>query len=624
MFPFEKTCRTCMKSNVSLINLFRPLKIEENCSLNLADVLMLTNTLEVSVEDGLPQNVCEECAKVLQTIYSFRRKAQKAETELKILCVSHMKDEIDFAYKEEVEYTNPYKYLEYSNHNIEARTYICDICNKQFHKHKKFLNHLASHENRKYKCTTCNKSFHKQSSLNKHISKHIEVTDCGNPDELSANAIDIDVKLEDINDLYKCPECNLVFETQSCLLDHMKEHVASSAIYVCDICKKNFYLETVFKHHMEEHSKPQTNPNQCMKCLVNFVSTESLLQHIDICNPNREVKLENYNEYEYLDSDVIFKDKSYLDNLENQEEDKRKKIFKCDNCSKSFSLKTLLRRHMRLHSTSKPFQCTKCSKCYTRQDQLAAHMRIHDGYKPYACPHCSKAFSQLCSLKDHVRTHTGETPFLCSQCGKGFANSSNLRQHLRRHTGVKPFACSLCPKTFSTKGQMKQHIDTHTGVHPYKCSVCGASFTKPNSLKKHKLIHLGVRPFACDTCNMRFTCKDHLTRHKRIHTGERPYRCTHCTRTFTQSNDLNKHVRAHLGQNIYQCTVCQAKFRLMRELKSHYPVHYINDQGESQSEPVKKDKQTDGQITITFNRNVLDKDSLGDITINITPDKITN
>lgn len=76
----------------------------------------------------------------------------------------------------------------------------------------------------------------------------------------------------------------------------------------------------------------------------------------------------------------------------------------------------------------------------------------------------------------------------------------------------------------------------------------------------------------------------------------------------------------------------------MRELRHHYPVHTT-----STGSTAATDKETpvviltgsadenvdnninktasDAHITITFNRNVLEKDGTGDITINISPEK---
>lgn len=89
----------------------------------------------------------------------------------------------------------------------------------------------------------------------------------------------------------------------------------------------------------------------------------------------------------------------------------------------------------------------------------------------------------------------------------------------------------------------------------------------------------------------------------------------------------------------FRCTICHERFRLMRELRHHYPVHNT-----STGSTAATDKETpvvlltgsadenvdnninktasDAHITITFNRNVLENDGTGDITINISPEKI--
>lgn len=78
----------------------------------------------------------------------------------------------------------------------------------------------------------------------------------------------------------------------------------------------------------------------------------------------------------------------------------------------------------------------------------------------------------------------------------------------------------------------------------------------------------------------------------------------------------------------------------MRELRHHYPVHNTStgstaatdtpetpvviltgSANENVDNNINK-TASDAQITITFNRNVLEKDGTGDITINISPEKI--
>ncbi|XP_045773486.1 zinc finger protein 883-like [Maniola jurtina] len=645
MIDFERTCRTCMKtkSEAALTNLFGPVKIERNWSLKLADLVKETITLQITEGDGLPQNLCDECVTNLQNMYTFRSQALNSENALRKLVSqsASIKNETDYSLKHE----NEFEYLEHAyddfifdnqppkeEANNDVSMFICNICNKKFTKRKKFLKHLSNHEDPQITCPICDKQFHRQSTLKRHLNKHCETNSTSNLNnsllENTVTDLGVKVKVENISDQYKCSECNLMLENQKSLLLHSKEHHnidldLEEQVYRCVECSKSYTTEQRLMKHMATH----------------YGNGKSKLD-----SEMLEIKIEGEH-YECPECHVVFeKHRSLASHLKKHKIKvglKSQGTYYCGYCDKRFALKTLLRRHMKLHTEDRPFKCTQCSQCYTRQDQLVMHMSKHDGKKRYVCNLCNKAFTQLCSLKDHKRTHTGETPFLCSQCGKGFSNNSNLRQHLKRHTGLKPFSCNLCPKSFCTKGQMKSHMDTHTGVHPYKCHQCGAAFTKTNSLKKHAMIHLGVKPFACDNCSMRFSSKDHLKRHQRTHTGEKPYRCPHCSRAFTQSNDLVKHVRTHLGQNIYQCTVCQMKFRLMRELKRHYPIHYINGADPTPAQEIESplvilkgcsdqdnieanNIPSDRQITITFNSNVLDKNSIGDITINIEPGKITN
>ena len=52
--------------------------------------------------------------------------------------------------------------------------------------------------------------------------------------------------------------------------------------------------------------------------------------------------------------------------------------------------------------------------------------------KPFPCKFCDKSFSYKSELAIHERIHTKEKPFSCSYCAKSFARVDGCRLHEKR------------------------------------------------------------------------------------------------------------------------------------------------------------------------------------------------
>lgn len=73
-------------------------------------------------------------------------------------------------------------------------------------------------------------------------------------------------------------------------------------------------------------------------------------------------------------------------------DEKMYKIYKCDICSKSFSWKEGLKRHMAIHTGEKLYKCNICQNYFSRKDGLNTPILIHTGEKSNKCNICSKSF----------------------------------------------------------------------------------------------------------------------------------------------------------------------------------------------------------------------------------------
>jgi len=169
------------------------------------------------------------------------------------------------------------------------------------------------------------------------------------------------------------------------------------------------------------------------------------------------------------------------------------------------------------------FQCVHCEYKSLFKEELISHTKKeHLRTLRHKCDLCSKTFSRKNDLSRHLMLHSGERKYVCTFCDSKFIGSGDLHKHVRIHTGEKPYKCDFeeCGKSFTQKGDLNKHVKIHLKIKDHKCFLCGYSCIQGSDLNNHMLTHSNSKPFPCELCFKSFRRVNQLSIHmKRFHTS---------------------------------------------------------------------------------------------------------
>lgn len=314
---------------------------------------------------------------------------------------------------------------------------------------------------------------------------------------------------------FQCKECSKKFKSVYNLRKHVRNHTSEK----CAGCGRGF----LSKSQLAKHVSMCVKPYQCEECDERFIYIGNLSEHMKFHRGEEPCNMKELRLDFGIDKSVGGQRK-YI---------RKKQLFPCSECPKTFYRKSNLHSHLLSHSGIQPYECRDCYKKFNRKTDLSNHKRRCE--KPLMCEVCRQTFIYIGNLTEHMKVH-GQTdlennesmerdkPYVCSLCGIRFVYVSNLAKHLKSKHGDAAMALRDSHETHSGLDTIHEHfkiIKTFSSGEMEKTSKSETFSGKTVSIgqvdmddvQKSKKTHQ----------QMCFTCKKKVNRD-----GEKAFQCDKC------------------------------------------------------------------------------------------------
>lgn len=368
--------------------------------------------------------------------------------------------------------------------------------------------------------------------------------------------------------------------------------------YTCHLCKKKFHTKKILYQHKKMHIKMKIY--KCNVCENSYSDSSALQSHKELDHPNELqlpcVKIE------------IMETPKEVEIQPKEETKTVEKPWKCNRCSRRYSYKESLRRHMKLHRLKKPkkpidvnnpesLYCTLCDRMFESRGSLQCHKGWHSR-------EMNSSESSVSPLKEDspasMEDSSANTPivegkststslslsfdtFGCDICSKRFATQRNLNIHMVYHRKIKSVVVEDTNSKISAPDVNAPVTDPLT----FKCEACAQTFSDFSEFTAHSNLHSNndlstvtadvsveipkVEQLHCKLCNKEYRCKKSLKYHMMGHSGEKPYKCKSCSNQYSNPNALAKHERDRHAPILrpFSCIRCKTSFILKEDLLAH-------------------------------------------------------
>ncbi|XP_063437223.1 uncharacterized protein LOC134718551 [Mytilus trossulus] len=377
------------------------------------------------------------------------------------------------------------------NTHTKEKEYECDICNKVFYKRGNMSKHRMIHfDNKPYKCSTCGKGFKQNSTMRTHEDIH-------NPEHLRKRK-----SKKGVRD-HHCEVCKRSFSSKVTLLNHSRLHTGD--LFTCEVCNREFTYLKQYVIHKRKHTGEITD--KCHICGRGFICAGYLRKHLKMHAGTRKWKCEVCDK-KFTQSGALKK---------HMQTHTGEMPWACTFCDRRFACNDSLLQHEKQHKgiVEKFFHCSLCPKTFTRASGKLIHMKtVHERLRPFKCDICTKTFSNRGNLQKHLMVHNNERPHKCQQCNKAFRTRSYLNYHIDVvHVNKKTLKCLICQRVFKTQGKLTIH---HRIKHKDESENHNLKVADENM---NSLNTMNAKTLKCYKCKKLFKTRFSYNRHMKISHG---------------------------------------------------------------------------------------------------------
>ncbi|KAG8548721.1 hypothetical protein GDO81_024463 [Engystomops pustulosus] len=398
--------------------------------------------------------------------------------------------------------------LEESQHMADHRPHKCEICDRTYRHKSSLINHKLTHKTGIYQCSLCPKQYSNLMALRNHVRFHSR-SYAGRRGITSRRG-------------------RHFFRAKSRVLQNRNSQSLANSVK---------FSEEV--RDAATTNRPEEDPligsqNRSIDC------SEHLKTHTKICpsaiTGSTDVRCDaSASSDGEKDLSTVREPEEPQKNLTQPSENRRRRMYECDLCSKSYRHSGSLINHKRTHQTG-----------------------------DYMCPYCSKHVHNMAALKNHIRIHHKVKKI---QQGELQADHTMLYPELFYGKGL--YACVSCKETFHTENDLMSHQMLHLPHEGNQWDHQGLKSSPQNVQNNTSFNGAGN----CDwdhSNNLDFQAEDRDL--DLADDGQPEYTCVECGEVYDHIDDLNDHKRCHQA-GIFQCSFCPKEYPNLLALRNHFETH---------------------------------------------------